>query len=405
MRELLAKFGLDKHHVIERFGVLFIAALMFVIGTGISGFIQFEKIRHAALGTTAMYSSSFVTSMSGVHGTVEGVYTNNDKTRGFVLLHYDDIKSISIDAQNYNVYIMGVDNNRIYKEDLKSQMAGCIYLFGNTGYMGIYLMCAEGFESQITMLTVRANNQMANTVMPLTDESYATIDQFNTYVNLGAEGTGHLNFLESNGVLDVTEMYEELVVRPAEYQVEAMLNQQLQDIVTYEAQFEEYTNRLRNQGIIVPERPYAINGDIISYDNNTGLYTLNTDVVAAGAWNLDWQHHSISDGYIDAEIGDMLPVDYFAMKAAEVDEIPFDTSTLVWYRSDGTIWYRVEDGTATTRNINEDIDYLTNLWEEFYRDKVAYQTAQEELINLAYSIHDADSTFTVNNNLNAVVMW
>jgi len=405
MKEFLARFGLDKHHVIERFGVLFIVCLIFLMGTGISGFVQYEKLQHAALGNTAAYTGAFVTSMSHVPGTVEGVYTNNDKTRGFILLHYDDIRSVSIDANKYQVFVMGVDNNRIYREELKSQMAGCIYLFGNTGYMGIYLMCSEGFANQITMLTVRANNQMANTVVPLTEESYNTIDQFNIYVNMGASGAGHLDFLESDDILNVTSMYEEMVVRPAENRVENDLNEMLHGRVTYQAQFDEYTSRLQREGIVVPERPYAINGDEVRIDDETGLYYLDTDVVEAGAWDLDWQHHSIADGYIDAEIGDMLPVDYFAQKAAETNEIPFSTDTLVWYRTDGTIWYRVDDGTATTRNINDDIDYLVGLWTQFYNDKVAYQRAQEELINLAYVIHDADSTFTVNNTIGAVAMW
>lgn len=405
MREFLARFGLDRHHVIERFGVLFIICTMFLAGTCISGFVQYEKKQHASLSSVAAYTSAFKTSKSGVQGTVQGVYTNTDKTRGFVLLHYDDIKKISIDASKYNVLIMGVDNNCLYKEDMQCQMAGCVYIFGNTGYMGIYLMCSEGFANQITMMTIRANNPMANKIVPLTEESYQTIDQFNIYVNMGASGTGHLNFLESNDVLSVTEMYEELIVRPTENQTEAELNAMLKDMVTYEAQFTEYEQRLKNQGIIVPERPYVINGDKIVYDDKTGLYSLQTNVVTAGGWNLDWQNHSIADGYIDKEIGSMLPVEYFATKAAEVDAVPFDTKDLVWYRADGTIWYKVEDGTATTKNINSDIDYLMSLWEEFYNKKVAYQHAQESLITLAYSVHDADSTFTVNNNIDAVVMW
>ena len=112
MKEFLAKFGLDSHHRMERFGVSFVVLVACLVVTTCSIFFKVQKDNKQELTTKAKYTTEFVTSRTGISGTVEEVYANKEHTKAFVLLKFDNVDSISTDAKNYQLFLTGSSLDR-----------------------------------------------------------------------------------------------------------------------------------------------------------------------------------------------------------------------------------------------------------------------------------------------------
>lgn len=135
------KYKLDKHHTIERFGV--VSAAMLVTGTLVigGGLVAAHNATSSDLTTVASYTSSFSASRTQVEGDVENVYRSPDGKRAMVMMRFKEEGTMSSDASSYQVYVTGIKDGDPNGSPTKvnTTMAGSIYSFGDTGYLGVLL--------------------------------------------------------------------------------------------------------------------------------------------------------------------------------------------------------------------------------------------------------------------------
>ena len=216
-KALGARFKLDSHHAIERFGVFFGAiALSFVVifsATGVSAYANNQE----ALSSKALYTPTFKTSKTDISGDVPGIFVNADRTRAMVLMSFKDTTKVSANAQDYRGFLTG-SSRGLNQESLQTKVAGSVYVFGSTGYMGVMLDSDKPFNPQIMNLTMRANTELvykdggASTDKDLpADGSFQKFDQWRVFFNPGgSEAT--VSAALSAPQVDVGAIYNEVVV-------------------------------------------------------------------------------------------------------------------------------------------------------------------------------------------------
>ena len=170
-QEFANKYKLDKHHTIERFGVM--SAAMLVTGTLVigGGLVAAHNATTNDLTTVASYTSTFSASRTEVEGDVENVYRSPDGKRAMVMMRFKEDGVMSSDASSYQVYVSGIKDGDPEggPDKVKTTMAGSIYAFGDTGYLGVMLESDEPFEPQLLNLTVRANDELVTSKIDSTE--------------------------------------------------------------------------------------------------------------------------------------------------------------------------------------------------------------------------------------------
>lgn len=294
------KYKLDKHHTIERFGV--VSAAMLVTGTLVigGGLVAAHNATSSDLTTVASYTSSFSASRTQVEGDVENVYRSSDGKRAMVMMRFKEEGTMSSDASSYQVYVTGIKDGDPNGSPTKvnTTMAGSIYSFGDTGYLGVLLESDEPFEPQLLNLTVRANEELVTSKIDSTtpiagDESFSKYDQWRVIVNPGADSIVVADSLSSQNP-DVSTMFAEMAVRDDEIKLRRKLNDDLANmrtalerINTYEAQLPTTTGRRNGEEItlVAPDLPPYLRGDSVegmsSSQLRTELSTTPVDEISA----------------------------------------------------------------------------------------------------------------------------
>jgi len=195
------------------------------------------------LKTRVMYTTKVAFSHSAVAGDVVSVMSSTDKKKSFILLHMADMTLLPADANDYTVFVTGASSKQ-KKQKLKSGVSGTLYVFGTTGYYGIYLMNNEPFPNQILDIIVRNNEDVSgleNGVADVTGVgaggSFKKFDQMQLYVNPGADGGQIAKFLDAPE-LDMSKMYKEAIIVPQE--------QTFFDNVTFEYRLSPTSNKYLN---------------------------------------------------------------------------------------------------------------------------------------------------------------
>lgn len=412
LKTLLSKLNMDKHHRIEWFGIsfsgLFVALLIVSLTIGAKA----HNDSKVTLGEQAMYTQSFQTSLSGVRGSVENIYSNESNTKVFLLLKLDSVSGISTNADEYQMFLTGSSPDQS-PTTLNINPSGSIYVFGSTGYMGIYLSESRGFEKQILSLVVRCNSQIshasdgASAVEETGDASFAEYDQFRIYFNGGASGTTKLDILESDSELKVTDMYEAMIARPQEEAIRAQLESDVNILKTDLDRIAEYEDRLTTMGIQIPDAPELIRGDSYTLDKD-GAPVIHTASVIPKGVDFDWKNGSIRDGYLDDLVGNMSCKDYFTQLNNPESNADFSLNDLVWYTATGEAFNLSNSSVTTSKDISisNDITGLQEAWRTYYSDKTKYQvTDLRSLLALEMDVKDSDSLFTVNNSDDVLINW
>ena len=413
MNRFLSKFPVfDKHHQMERFGILFVTLiLLFVVNIGSIVYKNHNDNKNT-LSNDVVYTQTFKLSKSGASGSVRNIYRSTDGTKVFLLLKFDDMSIVSSDAANYQMFITAADLN-LNQHDLLSSPSGSIYMFGSTGYMGLYLVDSQGFPAQLLDLVVRSNKTLADSGEVSTeaaeDASFAKYDQFRIYFNPGGANAEIAECLDSDK-MTAYDIYESMICRQQEATLRESLSADLKTLQSDLAVIEEYTERLRKDGIQIPSTPEPIAGDTIT-ERGDGTLSYHTNYVLATGFDFDWQNGSIKTGYLEALSNGMTPTQFFDMKSREVDSVNFTNyvNHLDWYYADGTEFEGVSSsGTTMTgiANINNDITNLTNAWTQYYTDKKAYQcTNLKNLLLLEVEAKDVSANYTVNANDGVVTLY
>lgn len=287
-QEFANKYKLDKHHTIERFGV--VSAAMLVTGTLVigSGLVAAHNATTNDLTTVASYTSTFSASRTEVEGDVENVYRSPDGKRAMVMMRFKEEGTMSSDASSYQVYVTGIKDGdpNGSPTKVKTTMAGSIYAFGDTGYLGVMLESDEPFEPQLLNLTVRANDELVTSKIDSTesiagDDSFSKHDQWRVIVNPGADSIVVADSLSSENP-DVRTMYAEMAVRNDEIELRRKLNDDLADmrtalerIRTYEAQLPTTVGRRNGEDItlVAPDLPAYLRGDSVEGMSSSQLRT------------------------------------------------------------------------------------------------------------------------------------
>lgn len=403
--DVFKKIFRGQHYKIERLTILLSVCFVIFILDVVSIFVKYQKDTHKSLAGTVMYTASFTASKSQQTGKVVNIYSNTAGTRCFILLKYDDAQNVTADASNYQMFICGSDINGKYQK-LKTKPQGSIYVLGDTGYMGIYLTSASGFESQIMQLTVRNNSTLVNveasTDATFTDDSYKNYDQFRIFFNPGGSDKNVAEFLNED-TFKMSQVYKDYIIASDEQTLRDTLDSAISDMNVSLNKIEEYEKQL-DLYCKVTERPAEIKGDKVIKESD-GTLTYKPASVLNKGFDFDWRAGSISTGYLSALSGASTSDGYLSYLSAKENETEstFSTKDLKFYMKDGT---EVTTGSTVNSNLDKNmskaISLVTSLTAEYSNYVSLKKTYQcENLRDLLYLEYDSsyvDNYISLNNS-------
>ena len=142
------------HYKMERFGVTVLSltlCMAVLMGSILKHKADMDK---ETLGNNVIYTNEFTMSLSQNKAQVVDIFSNQAQTKCFILLRFPDMSKVVTDASQYRIFLTGSDMSARQNTPLCNPTA-TIYMFGVTGYMGIYLVDMAGFQSQILDLVLR----------------------------------------------------------------------------------------------------------------------------------------------------------------------------------------------------------------------------------------------------------
>lgn len=396
------------HYKMERFGVMFSVlclCMALLMGSIVSRKIKMDRV---TLGNEVIYTTTGTMSLSGNTCNLVNIWRDDLGTKCFVLLQFTDPSRIVTDAKQYQVFLTGSNLNS-GKEVLQSNPQGIIYMFGNTGYMGIYLVDAAGFPAQIVNMIIRCNSLAVTPMENLPeypDASSYQYDQMRVYFNPGGSAYNPGAFL-NEARMDIYDIYEGTIAAGSEAAIRESLDADLRDMQAALVSASEYERRLSQEhGISIPEKPVQIRGDEIIVSGD-GALSLKTSYVLSGGYDFDWRGGSIQSGYLSSVIPDGYDMaSYLSNQRTRAATNTFSTAGLRWYHSDGTLFDSSNPlGLSSIASINNDIDGLTKAWSDFYAAKLRYQTVDmAALLSTELGVRDAIGNYTQNTE-NVVSIW
>lgn len=377
----------------------FVIAIPLVLMTFVSIYNKFG-LDQQSLSSNALYSSSVTLSRTGQTGKVEGVFVNQDKTRGMVLIKMSDADKISSSAKDYKAFTSAV-NLQQQPEELKSVPQGSIYVFGSSGYIGLYFVDNAGFNSQIFKSTIRLEKEfVAVDPKNLSDEvagtSYSEYDQMDVYFNLGASKAVQLKSLDKAD-FSVQDLYIEAVGSKTDDEQRALLTEDLIQMSKLKLQIDEQRGRLEavsidGVGLVVPDLPEEVKSDSFSGSGDDIMMT--TDFTYAGGINVNWHKLKLEDGYFNSIDNktvnpDGLSLARWLVKLRNDGSSANQTTSYKhdWVMSDGTSLNQfVNDlgvDNSAVSDLNKQVQNYTSLISQYMVLKHQYQT--KDLRNLIAS--------------------
>lgn len=435
----LAKFRdkvASRHFAIERFGINFgLLTLALLICFGLAYKAQYDYA-NAIVNNQALYTTQFTTSKSNVNANVIGLYDNKSHTRSFLLMKLSDTSQLPMDANKYQFFMCGEDAHNNYAP-VKGSPAAIFYVFGTTGYIGLYLVNNAGFQPQILNVIGRINSPIVDN--PNNDDtsqgSFAKYDEFRVRFNPGARVVKTVTALDGKGEPSVSQLYSDMILNTQEKKAKEQLNKDLAKMKIDLNKIQDYEQRLQvYDHVQLPKAPKYIRGDKIVKEKN-GYYRLITDHVMPGGYDLDWQHRSIEQGFISGVIKqnhldpssngtDVINIMAKKRKNADNGTNP-DMSTSIpnssWRYRDGK---RVAEATITgaagdnddsddTTNsdsaitkqsqLNNDIQGLESAWSSYIGDKESYQSDDLEILIAMETTYRQSNSFSAINDHKSVL--
>ena len=401
----------NRHKKIERFMFSFFAiTIPLILMTFVSIYNKFG-LDQQDLSSNALYTSTVTLSRTNQTGKVAGVFVNEDKTRGMVLIQMNDATKISSKAEDYKAFTTAV-NLKQQEEKLESVPNGSIYVFGSSGYIGLYFVDNAGFKSQIFKTTVRLQKELLNVDESNISEevagtSYAKYDQMDVYFNLGASKATKLEALNKEN-LSVQDLYVEAVGSGIDEDQRLLLADDLKHMSKLKLQIEEMRSRLEaisidNVGLVVPELPEEIKSD--SFSGSGDKIMMSTDYVYKGGMNFNWQKLKFEDGYFNSINNKTINPDGLSLvrwlakmkndlsSASDENRRSYEVD---WVMSDGTSMEQFVNDIGLDNSAVSDMDsqvqsYIS-LINEYMEAKYKYQTQDlRNLVSLDIALENATS--------------
>lgn len=399
---------MNKHKKIERFMFSFFSILIPLILMSFVSIYNKFGVDKNTLSSRAVYTTEAVFSRTNQTGKVVGVYTNEEKTRGMVLIKFDNGVNISSSASDYKVFTTA-SNLKQGKENLSSKPEGSVYVFGTSGYIGLYFVNNAGFESQIFKSTIRMEKEFKTVDekvvkgKEVSGESYSKYDQADFYYNLGASQATKLTTLE-NADFSVQDFYVEALGTKRNNDKIAQINERLNRMSKLMLQIREMKSRLEstsvdNTKLVVPDIPNEIKSDNFSGSGDSILYT--TDYVYPGGLNFNVKDIDLKTGYFKSINNSKLNPDNLSvsrflakLKNEQSNATYLSKYEPKWTMSDGS---KLEDfvknigvDNAAVSSMNDNIQTYVNLVNAYLTDKIGYQTGDlRDLLSLDISLENA----------------
>lgn len=419
-KNIFEKFKLNTHTAFERFFRTFLISTLALIFVIIYCFRANVKERSALFQNVAVYSDSFQSSRTSTEGNLVNVYANDDNTRAFALLKFSDPTKISTNAKNYKLFMTPAYISKNPKK-INGTPIGGLYVFGNTGYVGVYLVNSTGFDHQILDLTMRLNAELSEENSgdggDINDESFKEFDQFTFRINPGAKGAKKLKALNTEDAPNVVNLYNEIVSIEREKDSHIALAKSLDKMRLSLNRIEEYSERLDTiDRVQVPELNPLIAGDSIKKDsleeegdnknakdknsldgsddsersnalatltNTNYTYTFNNSF--KGSYDVDWQNDSVLEKDIIGEnmardgVTNLNTDQYLSYKKKEQalnTDMQKAVSNDMWTLKDGTKVDDLDISEDSTRyqSIRSDIENYENACRDYLTEKENYQT-------------------------------
>lgn len=417
-----ARFKLDSHHAIERFGVIFgaivVSCVVIFSATGVSAFANNQE----ALSSKALYTPTFSTSKTGIGGEVPGVFVNAARTRAMVLMRFKDTTKVSVNAQDYRGFLTG-SSRSLNQESLHTKVSGSVVVFGSTGYMGVMLDSDKPFDPQVMNLTMRSNTELvykeggASTDKDLpADGSFQKFDQWRVFFNPGGSEATVSPALDAPKE-DVGAIFNEVVVAAQEKTIRDTMDGQLALMQTDLNRINDATAELGRTSadsgrlrLVAPQVPKQISGDVVEGKARIGdtasTLKLKTGVVLPTGYNFDWRGGSVMGGYLKGLISDGSGyVSYLATRAKEPRD-EFRINEMKWTLNDGSDLKSDYNGTTTVKPLTDIMNKLTQAYQDYYKDKSTYQIDQyKQLLDLEVSLRNVESNSTTNSSKEAMVTY
>lgn len=408
-----------RHHEIEKFGITVLVMTLLLGGSlGTSGYAAITR-NHKILERQALFTSQFEMSKSKASGQVLRVFENDSRTKAFVLLKFSDMSKMSSDAKTYKMFLLT-------KGGSNHHPSGAIYVFGQTGYVGLYLVDSEGFSSKLQNIVLRANAQLvpdSAKADPTKDASFAKYDQTLFSVNLGAKVTdqGSISVSEatnSNAIfergvtitaqlndepLDSKTLFNSLVAENLDKETRLKLADDLNTMKYQLNLIDEYTKRLQSfdldgRRIVIPETMASILGDsIIEKD---GVPYLETQYVFPKGYNFNWQDMTFEGGYAKNIVPEgMNTLDYMLSVSQDMTARVPQVRSKDWFLSDGSAFsdlQRIASDSTVVKTAGELVSGLTSAWSSYAQLKEQYQcTDLKKLLDIELSAKSAAESTTV----------
>ena len=410
------RFKLGPHHKMERFGVVtlvFFLCVMFVLG---GSFYQFREKSKVNLNDQALYTTTFKTSLSQTQGEVVGVYGNKDNTKVYVLMKFSDSSNVTLNADNYKVFISA------YQARLKREPKGVFQVLGSTGYIGVELISNGGFDSQVMDMWLRIGDNIRKTKyeeseLHKIDKSFNEYDQTRILLNPGAKGVKYAPVLDDNSAT-IADIYKAIVATDQETAIKQSLQERINDMQVEYNTIDEYRRRLQSLDVRVPKMPKMIEGDSFEVlkdenDENTLDYDYKAGQIYPSGLMLDWRNLTLVDGgyfkSIDPSITNKEDY-YLKLVAGNTEDEASDEDTgqeeWQWAYTNGS---EISDDSGIDRDkaALDAISTYENAVSKYENLKREYQTTlQWELLLLEINSDNVNLDAQVNaDNENNIVVW
>lgn len=425
VKAIASTLKLDRHHGIERFGVLFAAITASFVLIFTSASVSSYNHQRQDLDSTVLYTPSFTTSKTQVDGEVPGVYVNKAHTRAMVLMQFNDGGQMSANAAKYQGFLTGATPT-LNDEQLKSGMKGKIVSFGSTGYLAMVIDSDRPFAQQILNLTMRANSELV--YRP--DESrrvrsdlegqktFSEFDQWRLYFNPGANGTKTTTALDGKD-FDPSAVYAKLVIQAEEKTARKKLETDLAQMQVDQARINEYMTEARRQSVdgirlVVPDEPSQIAGDVVTGKPAAGgsaaSLQLKPKWVSPAGFDFDWRGGSVENGYL----ADLVPVGesyatYLNDKARQSKDGPdgaIQPDKTPWKLSNGSLLSDYSSTDSTMQPLSEIHNSLAQAWTDYYQHKATYQVDDlQALIDLEVDLKNVKSASSENATAKALFTY
>lgn len=414
-----------RHFKLQIFGVTVMLVVAIFIINLISIKTSYDKKVKDYMSSTTKYTTSFQMSLSGVKGTVDNVFIDKTKTKCFIFAQMEGTNSLTMAANNYQLFVTDVNNSGKRTGVPKEVLNGEIYMFGSTGIVGIYLHSDKPFENNLKELIFRSYSKFTANTSPYfrTTATDAQYDQCHIFFNPGGSNSETIDFLENHvdgADFNLPEIYRQVKSVSTEKTYRDEIMKFYDELAMVMNKLSEYKGRLDvNYNVDVPDFPQYIKGDYFAdipiFDTEgvqVGTYKkFIPATIVPGGTEYDWYSGSLASGYyrLVPNTQNMTIRDYiYALNADKGNRRVGDMKTETWYFKDGTEVRLKGDSTTTTyeQEIVNNIKAYEKQLNKYIELKTEYQT--KYLTNLLLLESDSASvgqSYTVRKDVNTVIMY